>query len=371
MATITSAASGNWSATSTWVGGVVPTAADDVVITSTHLVTADVNINVISITINGGGHTTGNLIITSPIDITCTGANGITLNTTLEAAGAVGGFFRINAAVGTINLYSNLRVTSYSTVSGSPGQFLINIINTAQVNVFGNLIQTQTNSNGGANNGSCININTNNARLNITGNLVSSANSTRNTLYIQSGTGHIINITGNLTTQNGSTINSAATSGALNIIGNINSSVSNRAVNTSTLSVTVGGIVTNVNNLIAVFANEVKVYSTIATQWLFQTETIGVNKTLYDAASSPSVPATSNVRSGVTYASGTLTGTLVVPAANTVTAGVTYDNGTIGTAQNTAASFLTELAASSDPLAVRLKNVATVQTTGDQIAAAL
>jgi hypothetical protein len=82
-------------------------------------------------------------------------------------------------------------------------------------------------------------------------------------------------------------------------------------------------------------------------------------------------PIAANVRQGVTYASGALTGTLVVPTANTVTDGVVYDNGTIGTAQNTAASFLAELAVSTDPLAERLRNVATVQTTGDQIAAAL
>ena len=80
-------------------------------------------------------------------------------------------------------------------------------------------------------------------------------------------------------------------------------------------------------------------------------------------------PATTDVRSGVTYASGALTGTLVVPAANTVTLGVTYDNGTLGTAQNTAASFLAALGSSTDPLAVRLQNVSTVQTTGAQIAA--
>jgi len=80
-------------------------------------------------------------------------------------------------------------------------------------------------------------------------------------------------------------------------------------------------------------------------------------------------PATTDVRNGVVYASGALTGTLVVPPVTAVTVGVTYDNGTLGTAQNTAASFLTELGTSTDPLAVRLQNVSTVQTTGAQIAA--
>jgi len=85
--------------------------------------------------------------------------------------------------------------------------------------------------------------------------------------------------------------------------------------------------------------------------------------------SSLSLPVESDVRDGVSYASGALTGTLVVPSDNTVTAGVVYDNGTTGTAQNTAASFLTELSTSPNLLAERLRNVSTVDSTAATIAA--
>jgi hypothetical protein len=99
------------------------------------------------------------------------------------------------------------------------------------------------------------------------------------------------------------------------------------------------------------------------------TVTLENNTTTTLVDPSTGFPPTTDVRDGVSYASGALTGTLVVPVSNTVTLGVVYDNGTTGTAQNTAAAFLTELSTSLDPLADRLRNVSTVDTTAATIAA--
>lgn len=79
-------------------------------------------------------------------------------------------------------------------------------------------------------------------------------------------------------------------------------------------------------------------------------------------------PDEADVRQGVDYAFSTLTGTLIVPDPSDVRKSVPTDD-TVGTAELTAQDIFDAIAASSDPIATRLRNVATVATTGDQIAA--
>lgn len=68
----------------------------------------------------------------------------------------------------------------------------------------------------------------------------------------------------------------------------------------------------------------------------FYTST-GTRKTLVDGNASGLMPAVSNVRSGISYNGGSLTGTCAVPAASSVAAGVAVDN-TVGTAALTQAN---------------------------------
>jgi hypothetical protein len=104
--------------------------------------------------------------------------------------------------------------------------------------------------------------------------------------------------------------------------------------------------------------------------------------------------APSNVRLGVVYANGALTGTAAIPPAASVALNVPVDN-TVGgyvltvdtnaiisgvtsgltaslpsvLSQPLAEDLLTEISTSSNPVAERLRNVSTVQTTGSQLTA--
>jgi hypothetical protein len=97
----------------------------------------------------------------------------------------------------------------------------------------------------------------------------------------------------------------------------------------------------------------------------------GTTQTLVD--SSIGNPATADVRNGVTYASGALTGTLVVPSPSNVRQGVPTDN-TVGTAALTPADFWDYLTSGATPgsmgarVAAIPTNPASVESTGAQIA---
>ena len=96
----------------------------------------------------------------------------------------------------------------------------------------------------------------------------------------------------------------------------------------------------------------------------------GGQKTLTDPAATADFPANSNVRSGTVFANGNRTGTCAVPAAGSVALGVAVDN-TTGTAVLTSAAAQSACNSALTAFSSgRLANVATVDSTGAQVAAA-
>lgn len=120
MATITSAASGNFSAGATWVGGVVPGAADIAVVATGHTVVVDTNITVIELQQAGTGKfTVGNgRTITGNIRAVSANTLEVLANSTVVVNGNILGSNTTNASAALTISGANANLTINGSLSG-------------------------------------------------------------------------------------------------------------------------------------------------------------------------------------------------------------------------------------------------------------
>jgi hypothetical protein len=395
MAAIRAIMSGNFSSPLTWLGGVVPGAADDAV-SNTFTVVVDTNITVLSLSNSTtGGATSGggfNFI-----------AGGLTANVTSLNA-LIAGLVTFNHATGTNTfnvtntLFASINAIQFagngtvnfnipllnSSASITNGAFYKNGAGT--LNFVGNI------TGGGGNNG-VINITA--GTVNITGNILGGTSSSSSTgLNLTGGT---TTVTGSVTggSSTGSTHGILITSGNLVVIGNVTGGGGNLAqgissttagaitvtgtisanaqvgLSSNSLAATVqlSGPLVNVSGVSAISA--VKFFITGTSTFWTNQSAVSVNKILYTNDQVTGFPSVSNVRLGTAFGvANALTGTLIVPSPSNVLQGVGTD-ATTGTLLMTPADFWNYLIASgftANSIGDRLQNASTVATTGGQIA---
>jgi len=399
MALIVSAASGNFNAGGTWVGGIVPTIGDEARASTGHTITITANATCDEVsnagtgifTLNDGVTLTANVtnksttasrncvqftadlpaigyIIGNCIGGTVTGAQGAinsgtgTLNVTGNSVAGSGSFSVgvNNSGTGTTNITGNVTAGSGANAHGA-------YVTTGILNITGSVTGGSTSTPFGARLEGA-------GTLNITGNVTASS--------VSGGVSHLsangfVNITGNVTAGAGAssigvfnestglvTINGICTGGTTNGAAGVRNALTGtirltRAVgnaygpgNTAGLAAAPGAA----NVGLGVIEIEQLEYGTFGqsptTGTGIRLKKLGSNvavfnycdtagaKTLIDATANASMPAASDVRSGVSYASGAQTGSCAVPSASSVAFGVPVDN-TTGTALLTGAAVAT------------------------------
>ena len=406
MAIVRAVKTGNWSDTTVWNTGALPTSADNVY-SNTFTVTIDTSPTVLSIN-NGtatGVTAGGSFTLSAGTTVTTTGngfqqnvSNGTLLNLTLGTgqqitlAGALRNIFSVSG--------SNTSACLFATGSGT-------------LNVQGNI---QQEGHGGNANVCCVFLSSNSMTINITGNIVNSASnagSGRNDCIFSASFTGILNVTGNVTAplvtgfSNGNrAISITSATSTVNVTGNVTGGASSPAIDAAgTLNVTgvisanavtgvnvpAGATLTHVgtataangapaitslaysslvilsgpflcsaNGTLAVLCPNWKwANSPTATYYQIRTANLATIRPLYTADSVGGNPAVSNVRSGTVFGPNSeLTGTCAVPGAASVVVGTPVD-ATVGTAAITAATIRTAMGLASANLDTQLSAIPT------------
>ncbi len=413
MANVYAVKTGNWSDTTVWNTGALPTSADDVY-SNNFTVTIDQNVTVLSIrnTSASGISAGGGFILNGGFTLNATLRAGsvnlltYTSNLTSNINGNVNGgtannaiFF--NSASGTLNITGDI-------INNGAG-ITVSISNTGNINIVGNIYNTT------ANYGNCIGIG-GVANITITGNIYTSGVALFASQYlIYVSVAATLTIIGNVThtastsaTSGCIQVNAAATinitglvSGGdfgqpaiftnqnlyLNIVGAITaktggSSAAVNSTNINAINIFSGPFISSPTGILPIYVQRMHYRITSLSYYEFRDSS--TNGALPPAANAPATrlvdpstaidaPIPANVRDGIKYALNTQTGTLKVPAAGSVALGVPVDN-TTGTAVLTPAAvwdYATASITNASSIGARLKNCSTVDTTGEQLEALL
>lgn len=245
MATITSAQTGNFSSTSTWVGGVVPTSADDAVAATGHIITIDSNVTVLSfqqagtgkfllpgertitggVVANAGTFTSGGTIEVTATTGTTAVINGNITGVSTTAANTAG---VVMTGTGTLTINGSVTGSAGNASTGANGSAAVytNVTNT--ININGNVSAGSGNDKRG-----CQSDASSNTAWTIIGNLTGGPGNTNGigaAIYLQGATASVV-VTGNITVNIGDSrgIHHSGSNGTITLVGNITTSSTNRS----------------------------------------------------------------------------------------------------------------------------------------------
>ena len=317
MALITSAATGNFSAGATWTGGVVPGVGDEARASTDHTVTIDVDTTCDEVS-NAG---TGLFVLADGVTLTAnvtsksttTNRNVVQFTAASPAVGFIVGDITgatVSGTTGAANNASSGTLTITGNVTGGSGS----VANGAQ-NATGGLLAITGNVTGGSA------ASTFGARNNSTGTITISGIATGGTVASASGILNLSTGSVNLTRAKGTAYGPGNTSGLAAAVGAQNSGLG---------VIEIQELEYGQYGMSPTSGTGIRLKKVSTNQAIFNYVDAGAAKTLVDATQGE-MPAVTDVRTGVSYASGALTGTCAVPSAASVGFGVPVDD-TTGTA---------------------------------------
>jgi hypothetical protein len=368
-----------WSNAANWNDGTLPDVGDDVHADG-KTVTIDQDVTVLSIRTDArsGGTAGGGFSITSGnwnivTDILAGSSPCLTINNSLSIINITGNIIGGNTSfVNCVNL-NNFNIVYFigNITGGTFGQSSNGVIDNSstsnsEIYITGNIFG------GGGGNPNCVGF-TKNSTLStlfhtgiITGGLIGFSN---HGIRIERGISYVDLVTASSNTQG---LNSAQTTTPFPTV------YVNKAVGSET-NLALAGVV-NTSLLAKVVVKEVGVSSIngwgVLGNILFANTLTTITALrendqqilLQDFENLPDqLPLESDVRKGSLFNLDQKTGTMAVAAPSNVRKDVPVDD-TVGTADLTAEDILNAILTSENPVAERLRNVSTVQTTGDQIA---
>lgn len=291
----------------------------------------------------------------------------VTINGNQTAVGTALVFSILNNSTGIITINGDC----LGALSASPSNaYIVNNNTTGIVNINGNVTARSVGPSASV---AIVNNNNVGGTMNISGNV--SGGSVLNAIGVYNNSTGTVNVGGNIT---GGSIasNSPAiysiTAGTIDVTGTTTAGLYPALFSTSLTATNIlRGNITNALGVPAYFAYNIKVSPTAVQTATMQTTT-NVDRLFSTSNVSVGAPAVTNVRLGIVYGStNELTGTMIVPTPANVRNGVPTDN-TVGTADLTIAEFWDINASTlttAGSIGDRVRNSATVQSTGDQLAA--